>query len=305
VIKKQYYRLSDLRQLKGISEEDVRYWMERDELPLLFYRTDAFFLAGDRKPNAFHGHCYVSYRGLVELELFHDQFLLDDGYTETTTCYLTELDRVDSLGGGCPTSIAPPNIYISSWDPKEPEEIEGDKIFAMENHTLSILEANDPEPEGGFFRSRDNSSARFHIVVHPHRYSFNDLILTDETLFRLGVLKSDELADKIINEQVNISENTNSIVSSNRRRKQDVREVLETIIKTYPNISAKGAWSHLENEVQMDPEQRKFDRYNVLRSMSENEIYWVSRYENSGYLKFKSIGPTLSRIKKALKIVKN
>jgi hypothetical protein len=305
VIKKQYYRLSELQQLKGISEEDVRYWMERDELPLLFYRTDAFFLVGDSKSNAFRAHCYVSYRGLVELELFHDQYLLDHGYTETTTCYLTELDRVDSLGTGCPTVIAPPNMYVSSWDPKEPEEIEGDKFFAMENHTPSRVEVNDPEPEGGFFDSLDNSSARIHIVVHSHRYTFNDLVLSDETLFRLGVLENDELADRTIKSRVNTSGNINSIVSSNKQRKQDIREVLEAILKTHPDISAKGAWSLLENEVQMDPEQRKFDRYNVLRSMSENEIYWVSRYENGGYLKFKSIGPTLSRIKKALKSVKN
>lgn len=97
-MKKLYYRLGELQDRYGISTYDIRYLLEREQLPLCFYRPQRTFITGRENNFQFIAFGYVAYFGLVEIAQEYGGDLLEYGQAESKYCLLLERDNLESLG---------------------------------------------------------------------------------------------------------------------------------------------------------------------------------------------------------------
>lgn len=277
-MKKLYYRLEELQDRYGLCSYDIRYLMERDQLPLCFFRTYCVFIAGKEDAHRFDAYGCVSYFGLVELKHYHNDALLENGYTDASNCYLLEKDTVETLSVDCPNSIKPPNNFISQWLHIDVEELEFEQLFAIENNTATRIENATGEPESGYFFPLKGQNASMHIDFPSHRYELKDLVITHKTLVELGLFTEEPKAK-----------------ADKERSKNAFHRLIEHMIASHPRKRASELWALLRNTWEEDD---NIDPESILSEVNERSLVWVSASGTENRISYKTFQNRVSEIRK-------
>lgn len=251
-MKKLYYRLDELQDRYGIYSYDIRYLMEREQLPLCFYRPQKIFIAGKNNDYQFSAYGHVAYFGLIELESLHADYLLDEGYTESKYCSLLERNNIESLGTDCPRGIKPPHNDIAEWLFIDVDEMDEASVFALENNTAVRVEGVTEKPDSGYLMPIEGQDASIHINFPYYRYEFRDLVVQHKTLVELGLFDDEQ--------------NTKE---TSERSKSPFHRLIEHLIKSFPQKRASELWSILKNTWEQDDD---IDPESILAEVNERSL---------------------------------
>ncbi len=188
MIKKKYYRITELEKKFGISEDDAQYLIEQGEVPLVFFRPNESFILGTEEDHKFIAHCYITYGGLIRLnKVFHLDFLLQHGFTLSSKAIPIEFNNIDDVD---PIQI--PNLIgvdgeIHRWDVKDLHEFENEPLFILENSKPTVVEkGQNPPPRGALFPRDDG--AHFHLTFPHYKYQLQDIVFEEKTINKLGLV---------------------------------------------------------------------------------------------------------------------
>jgi len=309
-IVKEYYRLSELERHFGISEEDIHYLAEKDEIRLSLFCNKAKFVIGgwvkDKCKNTkFCGYSIVNYQGAIELSPIEYQNLKTSGKLSAIYATLQQKDKIQHVSKEYPFQVNTPNLVIEEWRPKQIEQISWKLIPAMflpyerenlEKQALDFL---------GLFVGmktvadiKKSKQQKEMVLNHSERKFLTDdiRILHDTALEAVRILtgqKTKTTQQPALNNKLD-----KELVK--KERNNDLHDLLKRIIVKKPSFSAKQIWAAIEMDFAIDEGEREFDEYNILRDVSASEILWESRYANGGTLKFSSLSVTVSNIRKKI-----
>jgi len=310
--KKQFYQLSELVRNTEIYKEDFEYIVENFkealylkvfDQPMLIVSDDFYVVADEENddnlsgwaeleqlaqiadsnntPN-YNGLIVGRYSGLIRLNKQSRKDMLRRKTVTVNHVILDDTSGLKFISNQYPFKTPLPNSLISGWLAVEYSELES-----------SGLEA--------FFIVDDSGE----LDAIKHTFVFENLIVPDfqveDIKALLDIAYDIDSGGLQLYEESEEHEVDTKISKITVPRGSDLTQLLSLMIGENLGISAKGIWAKLENEVEIDEGDRLYDKYNILRSISGSEIYWVSRYGNDNYFKFASIGPTVSKIKKSLK----
>ncbi|MBW8189672.1 hypothetical protein K0504_01375 [Neiella marina] len=270
MLDREYYRASELKRLYGIELEDIRYWIERGHIPLLFYRTQGTFFIGDpyQQP-IFFGHACVFYDGLVELPKWRSVELLKEGEAQSTILFLKERERIEFIDTVCPEVVYPPNRHIRGWVEKDPEDIEGDDFFALEHHKI-IPENGGTEAEIWDAIARDGKAPSWKAKFIGESYSLSEICITHENLQELMGFEGDSSESSVTLE-----------ANSNERSSQtsfefanQFHELLARILDHDRTLKPKQVLRILSKEVIQEEDDRIFDTEAILLDYVNDVLVW-------------------------------
>jgi hypothetical protein len=299
MIKKDYYRYDELNPRFNILDADLVYWHEKGLLSFVIPQLiQDYIIGGWIKDQGFRGYGVVEYKGLIGIPSGTEKLILEKGKSHIDDCWLLELDKIKYLDDSYRFSVPLPNSLIYSWQPKTLAEIKWDKIPAKRFPTVRKEHSVQP-----FIKAMESISKK---ESKPMSYFESDLKDVLDSPY-LGIKKQElcithfkliELG--VIPDETNVLSSPILEIFEKDSRTNDFHDLLLKILRHHPGLSAKKIWILLERDFQMPEDERVYDTHNILRDISGNEIYWVSRHKNDNYFRFSSLAPTLSKLKKLL-----
>lgn len=311
MIEQQYYRLGELERSFGLSLENLRYMVENDQIRLLFKAAHAKYLIGLLgAQNQFSGFGSAHYSGFICITKADQLTLITKHKVHCSKMWLLQQSKIMRLDADYPYKHCLPNQYVQEWIKKDSIEA-SDNVWAIPYLTehsglgrgivslIADLAGKQPSDSDAAINKLPEYTLTTSALILTH----DDICVTRGALIRLGLLEDLTVPRVPEHEKQTLSQADLGVKP--KERTNDFHELLACIISAMPELTAKGVWTVLEKEVSESEGDREFDKYNILRDMSGNELYWMSRHNNASYFKFSSIGPTLSNIKKSLNLNKN
>ncbi|MUH73630.1 hypothetical protein [Psychrosphaera haliotis] len=295
MLNKEYYKLSELKKLGTLTDEDVHYFLERRELPLIFFRLDSLFILGKGDPFSFTGHCYAFYSGLVELDHTLDECFIENNFLEFGYCSLLELDRLDIVESECPTALVPPNMFFKNWESKFEIDINIDSYFAMENLTKTRIETDETLPKDEFVSGHECKNTKLHFSQTLYKYDLNDLIIYNKDLMRLGIIEKQKTSRPPSAASLNVRSKYTEKISL---MTDNLDRVLARIITTKNNPSLEVIFRYLITD--FEKEDREFDTENILTDVTNNELVYIKHNGEPKTIGKSTVGQHNSRIRKVL-----
>lgn len=296
MIKKDYYKLTELAPKTAIDNNDYDYIVkkfketlyidlyaqpvllvnellsERDnqEELAVFSLDELNELAKsiDSSVIEYEGVCLGEYTGVARLIRQSKNNVLRRNTDSVELLMLDDIKGLKSVSDNYTLSTPLPNDVIKSWSGNTDNKTNGVKAYLIESLVGElVLESKLVTPDM--------------LIVPEYQVEHIKALITP----------------------CDIDKPQENTIMQSMGRSSDFSHLVNIIISSQPHISAKEFWTILEKEIQTDEGQREYDKYNILTQQIGNEIFWRSRYGNSGSQKFNSINTTLSRAKKKLKTV--
>ena len=299
MLEKDYYSVRELKNSGKLTDDDIRYFLERRELSLVFFRLDTDFVLGKWEGDYFTGYCYVFYSGLVEIDQFFDEEFINNKYVESTYCCLLERERMSIVESECPTLLTPPNQFFRHWDSKLETELNLESYSAMENPSKIKLEPHEKAPENGFAITLKDQKTRLHFFTTPHKYQLDDLKISHSDLIRLGVIENNTPKPKA---GLSTKSGKESHDEQINLMKDNLHRVLARILIFKNNPSLEVVWRHLKND--FDTDKREFDSEEVLLDVTNSELVYKTHTEHRKTIQKSTVGQHISRVRKSLRLSK-
>ena len=319
MIEKEYYRLDELEKRFDLSFSDVLYLVENSKLDLAFRLADnKFIIGGWSKGNGFIGYASVKYSGFASITQKDQITLLSKHKTNCKYFWLLNKDKIVSANYDYPFESKTPNAFLHTWQPKQPSDINWDKIPAKlfpkeQEHTLhsfknamaktfKALGAEQSKPNE-YEKEFDARIPKVQFYSEGINFELADICILHRDLLKAGIGKTQEVAQAEVTKA--ISPITKDIQTSETRT-DDFHELLVRLISAEPALTAKLYWRNLEYELDDNKDYRVFDKYNLLTEITVSHIKWKDRSGKPRLpISYDAFANRVSKVKKKLFIKKS
>lgn len=315
MILKNYYRIEELKIRFDISESDILYWLENEQISFVTPQPNQkYVIGGWAEGGAFIGYGIAEYKGLIAVSSEVEKQIFEKGKAVINSCWLTEKDKIIYISESYEFKVPLPNNYIKYWQPNMLSNIEWNKIPAKRYPTIGKDNAQlfkvAIESISGSISGKDVSnlfddeSQIKDVLKAPFlQIKKEDLCVTQAQLINLGVIKPDKGSESTQNIANNIS-----LLKINSqepiKRSSQLTTLIERIVIAKPKIKTIEVWRRLRVEVETDLLDREYDTEGILKDMTANELFWDSRYGHSPSVKKSTFDAKVSRIRTRLGINK-
>lgn len=320
MIIKNYYRLEELEPKFGISQSDIRYYVEQGRLALAVFLPIQRYVFGGWEAGKFVGVGVGDYQGIARLSLADSMAVYVNESIQVSAVSVPNTGGISHWSGEYPFSVTTPNDVMHKWlvvsDLKRitwpfiaakpfPKEIDsGWAVVKSLLDTVSeqALTANnmmsnpadkptsDKREQFGEFVKNKPQRVLKHIGI---TLGLKDACVLHADLNALELVKDPRPERSSI-----VTEATDDDKSV---RRTQFAELLISVLQKYPSAKAKDIWKILESECVLSEGEREFDHHNILVDVSAEEVAWKSRYTGeTSYTKFTSFNNTVSAARKAL-----
>lgn len=294
MLEKEYYEVEDIVQSGLLTNSDILYLLERQELPLIFFRKDSLFYLGTGERHNFIGHCHAFYSGLVEIEQAFDEDLIEVGFVETDFCKLLESDRVEVIESSCPEAVKPPNSVFLDWTPQQILPSNVDKFGAIEKLKKTKFSCGENTIDFNIEYKLDNSDSTIYFSRNPQKYELTKLKVKRETLQRLGVLKSNNNNSESLPEEKAVSDDIEKI----NLMKDGLDRILARVIIANNNPSLEVIWRILKNDFELD--KQEYDVEMILIDVTNNELRYTTHTNSDKTIQKSTVQQHLGRVRGVL-----
>lgn len=288
MIKKDYYKLTELIHKTAIDSQDYEYVIKQFKETLyidlyaqpvllvdeyLMDETDKDFTLADLAEKAlrleessvwYKGLCIGEYSGLARLTKFNKKTLLRQKSVNIELVILDDVKSLKSVEYVYPFSTPLPNSLIKNW--------EGD----LENETLGIKAYLIKQLSG-------------ELVLELKPIKFDDVITPQYQVKHIKDLIT-PISEKCENDTVDI-----------KRRSDDFNDFVHIIVDAEKGLTVKGYWRIIERESEEFEGHRLLDKYNIIREVTATHIIWQDR---TGLVRkpisFKSLANRITKIRKEI-----
>jgi len=295
-----------------MSESDLKYLnAETDVSFCLFCKTNDVVLGGYKK-DKFVGFGQAKYSGLISLTKNQQISLFEKEKVKIPTSKILQKDKITQYSPVYPFTVEMPNTVFSEWWTAAFESIPYETIhfcFKPDERKSMIKATKRLFNQLSAIQLMESGSKISTALVDNSKHIENELFYkwNSFTVSDICIIASElEKAQMYLTGNVDLKETplikpVTQMRNPTVERESDFNSLLTRIISYDRYISAKSVWSILEGEVKLQANERKFDQYNILKRIIADELFWESRYGNSGTQKFSSLNTTVSRVKKKLK----
>jgi hypothetical protein len=289
VIKKQYYRLSELQKLKGISDEDIDYYMENDTVRFSILVNKQKLMVGKWESQHIIGFCTFTYTGLLYVPKPKVRAIASTGKMSLDTLLLPRGNLPKNCSVGYPFQLCTPNNLISEW-----RGVVDEKMHDMELPVILL-----PTEGSGLMHTYLNvlsSISESEVAnAHPKRVlnrrlmniSKNDLVLSDQDFSKLD--NDPNTPGKVANPASDIT------------FKNDFHSLVAHTYIAMKKPSAKQIFIALENDSMREEDSREFDINNILLDTVGATLIWRDKLSRHGEknVSLRTLENILTKVKKA------
>lgn len=309
---KKYYRLSELDEYIGFSDADVHYLNAETDVSFCLFCKTTDVIIGGWKNGVFFGAGKADYSGLISITKQQQIKLFETGKVSITNGLLLQKDKISRYITQNPFKVGMPNTVINGWLSLPLEKIHFDEVpfhffpeerksmmkqFTGMLNQISAIQSVKSGSKPLTTLQGDDVEIEDELFYNWKSFTVSDVCIT------AGELEKAQgyLTGNVVHEEAAPIKPATQIRNATVERESDFNSLLTRIISSDRYISAKSVWSILESEVKLQANERRFDQYNILKHIVADELFWESRYGNSGTQKFSSLNTTVSRAKKKLK----
>ena len=314
MIEKEYYRLDELEKRFDLSFSDVLYLVENSKLDLAFRLADnKFIIGGWAKGSGFIGYASVKYSGFASITQKDQLTLLSKHETNCKYFWLLNKDKIVSANYDYPFESKTPNAFLHTWQPKQPSDINWDKIPAKlfpkeQEHTLhsfknamtntfKALGAEQSKPSE-YEKEFDAKIPKVQFYSVGINFELADICILHSELVKAGIAESKKNIPKEITQSPLPLAVPNQTLKT---RSDDFYDLLIRLVGAEPELTAKGYWRNLERELDDLQEYRVFDKHNLLVEISATHINWKDRSgKPKKPMSFSSFSNRLTKVRKEL-----
>lgn len=291
MIEKQYYRLSELQKLKGISEEEISYYMENDTVRFSTLVNKQKLMVGKWKNQRIIGFCTFTYTGLLYVPKPKVRDIASNSKVSLDTLLLPKGNLPKSVSIEYPFDLSAPNNLIAKWHGVIDERIRHSEIPVILLPTEGI----------GLMHTYVNvlsSISKSEVSnTHPERVlnrryiniSKNELVLSDLELLKLE--NETSVPAKVTNPVGDIT------------FKNDFHRLVAHTYIENSKPSAKQIFIELERDSMREEDSRKFDTNNILLETVEGKLVWRDKLSRTDEktVSLRTLENILTEVKKTLK----
>lgn len=279
---KDYYTINELESKFGLSINDIRYLVEREELDLYIACTGEKLILGVWEDNKFIGTRVAFYKGLLRLLKFSQNKVLQYGKAQVSYIAACEEQKIINSSEEYPLKTALPNVLIDDWKPE---------LYA--NHSLKVIPAFFFPSESPSFLSalkgfpfKDNYMQKFvseqpdYTLERTYRdYSLSDIRVTHKDALRFSQVEHHGLARSIAD--------TSSIPLNH--------QLIKRLVEDNPRLPDTELWVLLKNEWESD--EQKYDIDCILVEVGTNEFYWKGHSSKEQKMTFATFRNAVSKLR--------
>jgi hypothetical protein len=266
VIKKDYYRIDELKPRFGILEADLQYWLDNEQIDFVIPQpSQDYVIGGWLKVGGFAGYGIVQYKGLIGIRRDREKLILEKGKAGINGCRLIERGKITYLDDAYRFSVPMPNDFVKSWQAKQLSDIRWEQVPAKRYPAVSKSPQHLIKKTLESFVNKDNKSGvELHnevndILVSPYlEIKKEQLCVTHAQLVKLGVIE-DENPIKVIPIE---SASTDNVL----------RRLVQNLIKLHPTKGGTALWDFLHvnhgTDELLDPES-------ILDEVGRDELTWI------------------------------
>jgi hypothetical protein len=309
MIKKDYYRLDDLKHRFNMTEADILYLLEQRLVKACFYVDSTEFVIGGWSNKGFIGYAHVRYRGLINLPEEELQKLLRAKKVTPMNYLLANDKNIELSSSEYELELATPNNYIYAWKAKAPAEISWDFIPArlgpyvtetflhavqktlnmcLEQQTKST--ALDPSLE----KYRNLPAQK--LTAHFKTFLFSEICIRHQDLVSCKVIsdKAESVPDDLPVSASAMSQELKGTCFEN---------LITRIFMSDRTLSAKSVFKILAYESSLEEDSRHFDIENILLDHIDDIIIWKDYLSKSTEKRcsLATLGNKLTNIRKTVR----
>jgi hypothetical protein len=291
VIKKQYYRLSELQKLKGISEEDISYYMENDTVRFSTLVNKQELMVGKWEGQHIIGFCTFTYTGLLYVPKPKVREIAFNSKVSLDTLLLPKGNLPKNVSIDYPFDLCAPNNLIAKWHGAVNENIHHIELPVIMLPTEAIGLMHSYLNVLSLMSKSDVANAHPERVLNRRfiNISKNDLVLNEQELSKFNDDSNAE--EKAVNPIADIT------------FKNDLYRLVAHAYITMAKPSAKQIFIELEKDSMREEDSRKFDTHNILIDAVDDKLVWkdkLSRLEEKS-VSLRRLENILTEVKKTIK----
>jgi hypothetical protein len=299
MIKKEYYRISELERRFEITFEDILYLVNEGKLAVWIYKgTTKYIVGGWAKNKGFIAHGLVVYRGLIQLLPKDQRKVLEKGKLKINNFGILNDAQILSFSTVNPFNVEFPSGPIHSWIPTKTTELKWEIIPAkflpvqtvhpIKSVLSTLIALTKP------FDPDNNSSidtVRKELMEQALSISTNELCVRRIDLLTAGIIKTDEVIPSLTNHMEEVD------------YKNDFQELLAQILTSKKGLGKKIIYKILIEELEREEDERFFDYKNILSHRKDDgTIIWIDKFspQPEKQCSFGTLGNHLTATRKLL-----
>ncbi|MDP5131315.1 MAG: hypothetical protein NWQ54_10540 [Paraglaciecola sp.] len=312
MIEKEYYRLEELKDRFNLTEDDVRYLVEKRLVKTCFSIRNTKFIVDGWDGDNRMGYAHINYQGLIALPDEEVDSLISNGKITPLNYLLSRGGCITLVETDYPIGTERPKTFAEAWKPK-----------SAYCHNADFIEAKlSPFVTKTFWHSYDNakksvnySRQLFAKNVFCERelanktkldlpLSFNTLQLSELCIRHADLASHNLLTRKSPPEQ----QGTLSQTDDNIKLDNEFEDLLAAIILNSPQkLTAKKIHRILCDECDREEDSRLFDKNNILLSEDLGVITWRDKYRNNKHRSYSqaSFDNIISQVRSKLSLHKS
>jgi len=269
VIKKDYYRASELKDIFGFSFEDYLYLSEKHKNPIYFYVHFQRFLLAESL--GWSGGLYgvASYRGMIRVESRDRTRLFRNRSILIRQCFLDSSEGLHSFERLSPDLT--PNKLPQDWNVSEDDESEipessvrayplPSAYAAKSSSNTNVLEELTSAYKRQNSQTKDDLSLLRSIedIVIPH----------EEAIWVKIMLFGGTWADYEIDE-----EQSGFLITSPSSKENLLHVTVRKLIRQYPKKAGAGMWTLIREGI--ESENDDIDPLSIFEEIGKDKLIWV------------------------------
>ena len=286
MIEKEYYRLEELKERFHITENDVRYLVEKKLVKACFSIRKTKFVVDGWDGDSRIGYAHINYQGLIALPDAEVDSLIANGK-------ITPLNYLLSLGGAIqlvetdyPFGMARPKTFEEAWKPKyachrNAEFMEArlspfvSKTFWHSYQTAKkeVNYSRELFPKNEECESKLAISKKLDLPL-----SFNMLQFSDICIRHNDLVANNLVVEEAQHKDIEPTDQTHNIINLENEFEDLVASI---ILKNPQKLTAKKIHRILCDESAREIDQRLYDKNNILLGEEQGVISWRDKYRNN------------------------
>ncbi len=310
ILEGPYYPLAEAAQNMDLSVTELKHHIENDELQAIVYtKPRSMLLLRKNGDGDWTGYATCNYRGHYTLHKSYVQQLLDgeDIFIGTGFGKIVNRDGISALSTSYPYKLLPPRPPITVWAAIELEEL---KPY-LGNLSATPL----PIEKEAATKKMDDLLKQFAGLIDkgdgvgsppPSLHNGPDYVLDFKSNSEFSPpdlrVASSEIR-RFLDDKAQKAKEASLLTSmqpwgrkGDSTRENQLHSMIERILTKIPSASPKQVWKIIEQDFNSD--DPLFDVDCIIQHVSPETIEWSSRHGKDQTLRWNSLPPLLSKLKK-------
>ena len=305
-----YYRLEDAAKATNLSETELRYMIETEQLPVALYSKKRPYIVIGAGAGSDELSCLgvTHYRGIVHPSKQMDIIdILESGEGIIKGVLSDKVIPADQITFKFPLSKQ--GAYYRIWKGEEgyPDAIRFYLIpLPVESETNSIprtaseLKETVRDPNGVFTPFLDVLASRYSgKPTYQYDYAKNGTFCRDDIrLTKKALIAKKLLASKATNYLTKQSLDTEEQLAwcSSKARHTQVDRVIERAYLSDPEVQVKVHWNAIKKDSRLPT--RKYDSDHIITEVGDDCMYWLTKKGEEKPLSFRTFSNKLAELRR-------